>query len=104
GLGAGLRYHSAGHFGTEFLLNAVWGKDYNGDHRQEIPLAFSGLFYFNPQNRFQVYGLLGLGFSVAWVTYSNTSTIYSDGIGRGVSNADAHGHPSDTHSYLGVQA
>src|SRR5690606_8791800 len=44
-------------------IGAYAGTDYNGLDRREIPLTLDMLFYFNPQSRLQVYGLLGTGVS-----------------------------------------
>jgi hypothetical protein len=41
------------------------GEDYNGLDRVEVPVTADLLLYFNPTRRFQVYGLVGLGLSVA---------------------------------------
>ena len=90
GLGAGLRLRGRGHFGGEFNFDVVHGADYNHDERTEVPFTLTGLFYFNPQHRFQLYALAGLGLSFAGVHYAPE-------------NVAAHGGLTDAaYSYLGV--
>jgi hypothetical protein len=81
GLGLGLRFRGNGFFGGEVAFNVMNGRDYNGDSRLEVPVGFTGLFYFNPQNRFQVYGLAGFGFSVASVRYTAANRAAHGGLG-----------------------
>lgn len=69
GAGVMMRYRHAPHVATEVTLAGMYGTDYNGDRRAEIPVTMGGVFYFNPQNRFQVYTLLGAGLSFASVLY-----------------------------------
>jgi Outer membrane protein beta-barrel domain len=71
GLGGSLRYRQHPHFATEIAMSAMAGTDYNNDSRIEIPVTLSELFYLNPQNRFQVYGVLGVGVSWAGVEYNS---------------------------------
>jgi len=93
GLGAGLRARNAsGRLGLELSFNVVAGRDYNGDSRLEVPITLGGMVYFNPNNRFQVYGTAGLGLSVARVTYD-------------ANNRNAHGGlERATYTYLGGYA
>jgi hypothetical protein len=92
GLGAGLRFRGAGHLGAELGLNVVTGRDYNGDARTEVPATFSGLLYFNPRNRLQVYGLMGIGVSYATVRYAPGNT------------SDHGGLSGSNYAYFGGQA
>ncbi len=76
GVGATLRYRQHPMFATELSVAGMAGNDYNGDTRAEVPLTLSELIYFNPQNRFQIYGVVGFGASWASVTY-NTPAAHS---------------------------
>ena len=73
GLGLGLRFRGNGYLGGELALNVVGGTDWNLDSRVEVPVTAAALVYFNPQNRFQIYGVAGLGVSVANVRYNATN-------------------------------
>ncbi|MFO0646632.1 MAG: hypothetical protein U0326_10370 [Polyangiales bacterium] len=73
GVGATMRYRQHPVFATELSVAGMAGTDYNGDSRAEVPLTLSELIYFNPQNRFQVYGVIGFGASWASVTYGDAS-------------------------------
>lgn len=70
GGGTGFRIRGRGALGFELGVNFLSGTDFNGDHRFEVPVTASMLVFFNPQNRFQVYGLAGLGLSYGNVQYS----------------------------------
>jgi hypothetical protein len=89
GAGLGMRFRTRGVLGGELALSALYGRDYNGDTRLEVPLTLSGLFYLNPQNAFQVYLLAGIGASYANVRYETA-------------NQSAHGGLSSAnYGYLG---
>jgi|LNFM01.1.fsa_nt_gb hypothetical protein len=64
------RVRAPGHIGGEIAIGAAFGRDWNGDNRFELPFWLSGLVYFNPQHRAQVYGVIGANGSVAGVSYS----------------------------------
>lgn len=68
GLGLRVRGRNS-HWGGEFAISLAGGTDYNRDYRVEVPVTASAILYFNPQNRFQVYGLLGANLSYAYVEY-----------------------------------
>ena len=91
--GAGLtaRFRYGQYLGTEVAVAGLYGTDYNGDLRTEIPASLNELIYFNPQNRLQVYALLGVGMSFAGVQYQ-------DGRGAG------RGHDTASYTYAGGQA
>lgn len=77
----GLRVRNAsGHLGGELGVGFVGGRDYNGDSRREIPVTLTGMYYFNPQNRLQVYGLAGLGMSYAMVDYVGNNSSAHGGL------------------------
>lgn len=73
GGGAMVRFRHHPVFASELSLSGVVGRDYNRDSRVEVPLTVSGLVYFNPQNRFQVYGVIGVGMSWAAVAYNESN-------------------------------
>lgn len=91
GIGGVMRFRSHPFMATELSLGAYGGSDYNGDLRAEIPLSLSELFYLNPSNRFQVYGLVGVGGSWASVSY------------RDGNNASHGGRDFDQYGYVGGQ-
>jgi hypothetical protein len=91
GAGLGLRFRSQGVLGAELAFNVMGGTDYNHDSRVEVPVTASALFYFNPDNRFQVYALAGLGISAANVQYT-------------AANRVTHGRNEGDYAYFGGQA
>jgi hypothetical protein len=93
GINGGLRFRGQGHFGGELTVGAYGGRDFNGDARTEVPVALNGLIYFNPQNRFQVYTVLGIGAGWAHVDYRHDSS---------VDNRTAHGgRENGDYGYIG---
>lgn len=78
GVGGSLRFRYAPHFATELTLGVMGGTDYNGDNRAELPITVNQLFYLNPQNRLQLYGLIGLGVSWAGVGYDDRMSTRRD--------------------------
>lgn len=62
------------HLAIDLGLGAYGGVDYNGMDRIEVPLTADALFFMNPGHRFQLYGLAGLGASVAHTEGFNEST------------------------------
>ncbi len=91
GAGALMRFRHSPHLATEATIGGVYGRDYNGDTRAEVPVTLGGVVYFNPRNRFQVYGLLGGGLSFASVQYDSA-------------NARARGMREAGYFYLGGYA
>jgi hypothetical protein len=89
GINGGLRFRGQGHFGGELTVGAYGGRDFNGDARTEVPVALNGLIYYNPQNRFQVFGVFGIGAGWARVDYT-------------ANNRPAHGgRTSGDYGYIG---
>jgi hypothetical protein len=88
GIGGTMRFRTHPMFAGELSIAGMIGSDYNGDTRTEVPVTMSGLVYFNPQNRFQVYGVAGLGVSWAGVSYSDV-------------NARSRGTDSAQYTYFG---
>lgn len=91
GAGVVVRYRHNPHIASEVTLAGMFGNDYNGDRRAEVPVTVGGVVYFNPQNRFQVYGLLGAGLSFASVQYD-------------AANARVRGMDQASYLYLGGYA
>lgn len=87
----GFRVRGRGHWGFEGLVGVAGGRDYNGDNRLEVPVALSGMVYFNPQHAFQVYGLFGVDYSWASLRYTSDHALE-----RGLS--------SSNYQYLGGHA
>lgn len=75
GINGGVRLRGAGHLGGELTVGIYGGRDFNRDDRTEVPVSVSGLVYFNPQNRFQVYGILGIGAAWAHVNYTPVNSL-----------------------------
>jgi len=82
GIQGGLRFHGARRLGAEITIGGFGGTDWNGDARTEFPLMATGMLVFNPDSRFQVYGLAGLGLSWSRVNYAPANRA-----ARGISEA-----------------
>lgn len=67
GAGGSFRWRPSPYFAFDVGADIVGGNDYNGDERVEVSGAVSGLIYFNPQHRVQVYGIGGMHISHAEV-------------------------------------
>jgi hypothetical protein len=91
GAGVLMRFRHSPHLATEATIGGMYGRDYNGDARAEVPVTLGGVVYFNPRNRFQVYGLLGGGLSFATVQYD-------------IANARTRGMRDAGYFYLGGYA
>jgi hypothetical protein len=65
GIGLGFRYRPLPYFAFDADLELTGGTDWNGYERGEAGLLLSAVFFFNPRDRVQFYGLGGLGFSRA---------------------------------------
>ncbi len=63
-IGIRFRPHN-GHFALDVAGGLFLGEDYNGLTRREMPFIIDALFFINPQHRFQLYTLAGLGVSIA---------------------------------------
>ncbi len=63
GGGVAFRLRPNPHFALDIGGNLYGGNDYNGMDRWQAPLEVTGMFFFNPQHRFQFYALLGIGAS-----------------------------------------
>lgn len=68
GLGVSLRYRPIPYFAFDAGLDFVGGTDWAGNDRHETALLLSGIVYFNPYSKVQVYTIGGVGFSGARVT------------------------------------
>jgi opacity protein-like surface antigen len=81
GVGASFRWRPSPYFAFDVGTDVIGGTDYNGNGRIELSGALSGLVYFNPQHRVQVYGIGGVHVSHAAVDNSGsyyTGTTWSD--------------------------
>ncbi|MAQ14018.1 MAG: hypothetical protein CMN30_04385 [Sandaracinus sp.] len=67
GFQLGARFRPSRIFGVELGIGAYGGEDYDGNARREHPLTFDFMFFFPRASRFQVYTLVGGGFSFARV-------------------------------------
>jgi hypothetical protein len=67
GLGFSFRYRPIPHFAFDAGLDFLTGEDWHGNRRSERALLLSGIIFFNPRDKLQVYTLGGLGFSSASV-------------------------------------
>lgn len=67
GAGASFRWRPSPYFAFDLGADIVGGTDYNGDDRVEFSGALSGILYFNPQHRVQVYAIGGIHLSHAEV-------------------------------------
>jgi len=74
GAGASFRWRPSPYFAFDLGGDIVGGSDYNGDDRVEFSGALSGILYFNPQHRVQVYGIGGVHLAHAEVERKNTIT------------------------------
>lgn len=93
GLGLSLRWRPSPYFAFDVGGDVMGGTDYYGRDRIETALSGSGLLYFNPQNRVQVYGIGGLHVAHAEVeatadslpmsgwTWTNDSTVSREYVG-----------------------
>lgn len=93
GVGASFRWRPSPYFAFDVGTDVIGGTDYNGNGRIELSGALSGLVYFNPQHRVQVYGIGGVHVSHAAV--DNEGSYYT-----GVTWGDS----STTYDYAGAHA
>ncbi|MGE0784436.1 MAG: hypothetical protein AB7S26_02020 [Sandaracinaceae bacterium] len=63
GGGGAFRLRPVPFFALDIGANIYGGVDYNGLDRVQVPLEVDAIFFFNPQHRFQFYGLVGVGAS-----------------------------------------
>ncbi|HMJ15525.1 MAG TPA: outer membrane beta-barrel protein [Polyangiaceae bacterium] len=79
GLGVSLRYRPIPHFAFDAGLDFIGGTDWAGRERRETALLLSGIVFFNPRSKVQVYALGGIGFSGARVTFDQQTVENADG-------------------------
>lgn len=94
GLGVGLRYRPIPQMAMQGDLDFYGGRDYLGYRRSETATSVNTLVFLNPQSRFQVYLVGGLGLSFARVEDDRRTP--SPGAVSAVS-------PIRHYSYLGFQ-
>lgn len=91
GVGASFRWRPSPYFAFDAGTDVVGGTDYHGNGRIEIAGSISGLVYFNPQHRVQVYGIGGVHLSHASVdTEDHYYTGYYGDEGTTFDYAGAH--------------
>lgn len=73
GLNAALRIRPESHVAIDVGTGVWYGSDYNGLDHWEMPLQVDLLVYFNPENMFQVYGVIGGGMSFGNASGRGTS-------------------------------
>ncbi len=81
GVGASFRWRPIPWIAFDLGADLIGGSDYHGNDRIEVAGSLSGLVYFNPQHRVQVYGIGGVHLSHAEVdtmTYDDGIHFYSD--------------------------
>jgi hypothetical protein len=67
GAGMSLRYRPVPRFALDFGVDVLGGRDFQGFERVEVPLSMSGILYFNPRSRVQVFMQGGIHASWAQV-------------------------------------
>ncbi len=77
GVGASFRWRPSPYFAFDLGTDILGGNDYYGHERVEFSGALSGLVYFNPQHRVQVYAIGGVHASHAWIDTSD-DYLYDD--------------------------
>jgi hypothetical protein len=63
GLNAAFRIRPESHIAIDIGTGFWYGNDYNGADHWEMPVQADLLVFFNPENMFQVYGVIGGGMS-----------------------------------------
>lgn len=79
GAGISLRARPVPHFALDFGLDAIGGKDYNGNSRSEMPFTINAMVFVNPRSPVQFYMLGGIGWSAARVEYDSTPSPMTGG-------------------------
>jgi hypothetical protein len=79
GFNAALRIRPESHIGIDIGTGFWYGSDYNGREHWEMPVQADLLVFFNPENMFQVYGVIGGGMSFGNAGGTSTSTGYVGG-------------------------
>lgn len=95
GLGISFRYRPIPQFAFDSGIDFIFGTDYNGFDRQEIPFSVNGLIYFNTENKIQPYIVGGVNWSSATVHSDVPSPLLT-------ANKDGHGYGAE-YSYFGGQ-
>lgn len=78
GGGAAFRIRPIPHVAIDLGAGLYGGNDYNGLERWEVPVTADVLFFFNPQNRFQFYALVGVGASISHAEGQNRFTLLAE--------------------------
>lgn len=67
GFAAALRLRPTDHFAFDLGVGAYSGEDWNGQQRLEVPITLDLLAFVNPRRRLQLYFVLGVGASAAFL-------------------------------------
>ncbi len=78
GGGGAVRFRPMPWLGIDIGASVYGGQDYNGLDQVSVPVTADVLFFFNPHNRFQFYGLVGVGTSYSHAQGYNVHTSRSD--------------------------
>lgn len=78
GGGAAFRIRPNPWFALDIGSGLYGGQDYNGLDRYEVPVTVDAMVFFNPQHRFQVYALVGVGTSFGHAEGFNIRTLQGD--------------------------
>lgn len=78
GAGGALRIRPNPWFALDIGSGVYGGNDYNGLDRIEVPITLDAVVFFNPQHRFQVYMLAGVGTSFGHAEGFNVRTGNAD--------------------------
>lgn len=78
GGGAAFRIRPNPWFALDIGAGLYGGNDYNGLDRVEVPVTVDAMIFFNPQHRFQVYALVGVGTSFGHAEGFNIHTSQFD--------------------------
>lgn len=95
GFGFSFRYRPIPQFAFDSGIDFIFGTDYNGFDRQEIPFSVNGLIYFNTENKIQPYIVGGVNWSSATVHSDVPSPLLT-------ANKDGYGYGAE-YSYFGGQ-
>lgn len=99
GGGISFRARPVPHFALDLGLDALGGRDYQGNRRSEVPFSISALVYANPRNPVQFYMLGGIGWSSARV---ECDTTVCDGTSRPQTQPSGS-YPVNQYGYFGGQ-
>lgn len=74
GIGVAYRFRPIGSFALDTGIDFFGGHDFQGFRRRERALTLTGVVFFNPKSKVQIYGLAGFGFAAAKVDVRDRQT------------------------------